>query len=81
MRNISAVLRWEETADIRVCVCDFDEIKLRGYHLSANAGDDGVEPGIGFADVVGEAQVAGDDLDAAGAEVVDEVGFGEEGIC
>lgn len=49
--------------------------------MAADAGDDGVEAREGFADVVGEGDVADDDLDGAGFEGVDEGGFGEEGVC
>lgn len=49
--------------------------------MAADAGDDGVEAREGFADVVGEGDVADDDFDGAGFEGVDEGGFGEEGVC
>lgn len=49
--------------------------------MATDAGDHGVEAGEGFADVVGEGDVADDDLDVLGFEGVDEGGFGEEGVC
>ena len=54
---------------------------MRGNHLAADAGDYSVETGVGFEDVVGEGDVADDDLDVLRFEGVDEGGFGEEGVC
>ena len=81
MLDISAVLRGEEAFDVWVRVGDSDEFELGGDDLAADAGDHRVEACEGFADVVGEGDVADDDLDGAGFEGVDEGGFGEEGVC
>lgn len=57
-----------------------DQFQLRGDDLPADAGDDGVEAGVGFAHIVREFDVADDDLDVLRFEAVDEGGFGEEGV-
>lgn len=61
-------------------VSDSDQFQLRGDDLAADAGDYSVEAGESFADVVGEFDVADDDLDVLCFEAVDEGGFGEEGV-
>lgn len=61
-------------------VSDSDQFQLRGDDLAADAGDDGVEAGESFADIVGEFDVADDDLDVLRFEAVDKGGFGEKGV-
>lgn len=81
MLDISAIFRGEEPLNIWVLVGDSDEFELCGNDLAADAGYHGVETSEGFADVVGEGDVADDDLDVLGFEAVDEGGFCEEGVC
>jgi hypothetical protein len=78
--DISAVLWREEAFDVGMLVGEPDQLELGWDDLAADAGDDGVETGVGFAYVVGEFDVADDDLDALGFETVDESGFGEDGV-
>ena len=80
MLDVSPILRREKPLNIRMLVSDSDQFQLRGDDLAADAGDDGVEAGESFADVVGEFDVADDALDVLCSEAVDEGGFGEERV-
>lgn len=80
MLDISTILRGKEAFHVRVLVSQFDQLELCGDDLAADAADDGIEACVSISDVVGECDVADDDLDVFGFETVDEIGFGEDGV-